>query len=249
MKHLIFYIVVFISTSCWGQSLFFNDLKNTLWSSDSSIADITHAKRNEFGLEKLSKPIDSLTTNRTIWYFRDSLRIKLYNTDLKQERLIGTFAYQIEGNHLIISFNKNAPILYSVGVTSTGTFALLTPSKDISIPLKTALKNSDRIDHVTFDLKFLLRSLPDNGWFLKLNADSSYEYIHWNGWGDTNGTVLETGKYVIKNNRVRLKPDQKKSDLSTTIFFLVTTSSTRIDDGPGIDCLESQGQVYCLYQQ
>jgi len=245
MKHTLFIILLFISTTGLGQTLFFDHLENSIWVSDSLIIH----KSDGFDLEKLHVSKDSIRINRTIWYFNDSLRITQYNASLKQETIIGIYAYHIERNQLIISFQETAPTSYQVGVTSTGNFVQLTKSNDISMPLKKAIKESSRIDGVTFDLKFLLRSLPDNGWFLKLNTDSSYEYTHWTGWGNPNGTILETGTYVIKNNRVKLKPDQKKSDLSTTSFFLVTSKSMEPDNHIYMDCIESNSHIYCLYQK
>lgn len=245
MKHTLFIILLFISTTVLGQTLFFDHLENSIWVSDSLIIH----KSDGFDLEKLHVSKDSIQTNRTIWYFNDSLRITQYNASLKQETLIGIYAYHIERNQLIISFQEVAPVSYQVGITSTGNFVQLTKSNGISMPLKKAINESLRIDGVTFDLKFLLRSLPDNGWFLKLNMDSSYEYIHWNGWGDSDGTILETGKYVIKNNRVKLKPDQKKSDLDSITFFLLTSKSMGPDNHIYMDCVESNSQIYCLYQK
>lgn len=115
--------------------------------------------------------------------------------------------------------------------------------------LKEILAASNIIDNETFDLKFLIRVLPDNGWFLKLNKDSSYEYIHWSGWGDSDGTILEKGKYEISKNKIELHSDHKKSELGKTRFYLLTSESNEIDNNITIDCVETKSKIYCLYQK
>jgi len=115
--------------------------------------------------------------------------------------------------------------------------------------LEEILPLSDTIDNETFELKFLIRVLPDNGWFLKLKNDSSYEYIHWSGWGDSDGTILEKGRYEILKNKVKLIPDKKKSELESSDFYLVTSVTNEIDNNITIDCTELDSKVYCLYKK
>jgi hypothetical protein len=114
--------------------------------------------------------------------------------------------------------------------------------------LSEILSLSDTIDNQTFELKFLIRVLPDNGWYLKLNQDSSYEYIHWSGWGDSDGTILEKGKYEISKNKIKLHPHGIKSELAKTQFYLVTSETNEIDNNITIDCIEVESKTYCLYQ-
>ena len=111
------------------------------------------------------------------------------------------------------------------------------------------LKNSKNITSETFDLKFLLRVLPDNGWFLKLNKDSTFEYIHWSGWGETEGTILEKGKYSIKNNLMKLESEKKYSELKNIEFYLVTSQNDTIDNNITIDCEKDGDLLYCLYHR
>lgn len=108
---------------------------------------------------------------------------------------------------------------------------------------------SDIIDDETFELKFLVRVLPDNGWYLKLNKDSTYAYTHWSAWGDSDGTILEKGKYEIVKNKIKLYPHKKKSELAKSQFYLVTSESNEIDDNITIDCVETESKIYCLYQK
>lgn len=109
---------------------------------------------------------------------------------------------------------------------------------------------SETIDNETFDLKFLIRVLPDNGWYLKLNKDSSYEYIHWSGWGDSDGTILEKGRYEVSKNKIKLHPDKKiRSALAKTQFYLVTSESNEMDNHITYNCAEAESKMYCLYQK
>lgn len=109
------------------------------------------------------------------------------------------------------------------------------------------LKDSEKITSKTFDLKFLLRALPDNGWFLKLNKDSTFEYIHWSGWGET--TILEKGTYSIQDNLLKIVPKKKNSDLKNIEFYLVTSQTDAIDNNITIDCVKDGGHFYCLYHR
>jgi hypothetical protein len=111
------------------------------------------------------------------------------------------------------------------------------------------LENSKKITSETFDLKFLLRTLPDNGWFLKLNKDSTFEYIHWSGFGNSEGTILEKGKYSIKDNLLNLESENRDSKLKNIEFYLVTSLTEAIDNNITIDCEKEGDQIYCLYHR
>lgn len=125
-----------------------------------------------------------------------------------------------------------------------------TLSDDLSFQtIEQILENSKKITSETFDLKFLLRTLPDNGWFLKLNKDSTFEYIHWSGWGNADGTVLEKGKYAIKNNSLNLTSEKRNSALKNSKFYLVTSHTELIDNNITIDCQRNGELIYCLYNR
>ena len=115
--------------------------------------------------------------------------------------------------------------------------------------IEQVLEGSKKITSETFDLKFLLRALPDNGWFLKLNKDSTFEYIYWSGWGEAEGTVLEKGKYSIKDNLLSLESEKRNSQLKTTEFYLVTSQTESIDNNVTIDCQKNGELIYCLYHR
>ncbi len=117
------------------------------------------------------------------------------------------------------------------------------------LSIEQILENSKKISSETFELKFLVRSLPDNGWFLKLNKDATYEYIYWSGFGEPEGTILEKGNYSIKNNRLKLAADKKKSQLKNSKFYLVTAPTDVIDNNFSIDCVKDGKVTYCLYHR
>lgn len=114
--------------------------------------------------------------------------------------------------------------------------------------LEEILSGSESITKETFDLKFLLRALPDNAWFLKLNKDSTFEYIHWSGWSETGITVLEKGSYSITDNLIQLKSDKSLSELASRSFYILTSDTKEIDNNITIDCVESDSKIYCLYK-
>ena len=132
MKQLITIIILLTSTfTSVGQSLFFDNLETTLWTSDISIIDSTNTigNGNGFGLENLNVSKDSIKIDRTIWSFKDSLIITYYDATRREESLIGKYEYKSDNNLLIISFENNDPTEYTVGIISTGSFVLLTKKK------------------------------------------------------------------------------------------------------------------------
>ena len=167
-------------------------------------------------------------------------KIKRIKTHFIQDR------YDNQMKRIVIILNL---ILFSLTCLSQTNVDSDTTRTSKFKPLDEILAVSDTIDNQTFDLKFLIRVLPDNGWYLKLNQDSSYEYIHWSGWGDSDGTILEKGKYEIKKNKIKLHPDIKKSELAKAQFYLVTSETNEIDNNITIDCLETASKTYCLYQK
>ncbi|MFK7786557.1 MAG: hypothetical protein AB8B56_15660 [Crocinitomicaceae bacterium] len=111
------------------------------------------------------------------------------------------------------------------------------------------LSESDIINNETFELKFLIRVLPDNGWYLQLHNDSSYEYIHWSAWGESDGTVLEKGEYEIRKNKIKLHSNEKKSELSKCRFYLLSSESNKVKSNITIDCAGTETKIYCLFKK
>ncbi|MFM9983612.1 MAG: hypothetical protein ACKVOK_00165 [Flavobacteriales bacterium] len=116
------------------------------------------------------------------------------------------------------------------------------------IPIESLLASSDTIHHKSFNFKFLIKVLPDNFWYLKLKKNGTYQYIHWSGWGDSDGDVIEEGKYVIDHNQLLLTSRNQDSQLAGYKLYLFTSVSNNIDNNFNIDCVERKSRVYCLYR-
>jgi hypothetical protein len=112
--------------------------------------------------------------------------------------------------------------------------------------IQTLLEASKPLHNETVKLKFPIRVLPDNGWFLKFYTDGHYEYVHWSAWRDDGGYILEHGSYSIDHNRILLAPKSEESEFKHSTFYLVTTTEY-IDNNITIDCKKWKGTTYCLY--
>lgn len=111
-----------------AQSLFFDNLKNSIWTSNGSYSDSTIKKAKEIPISKLTLPKDSIKFNATIWTFSDSsLAITYYDLKNKKESEVVTYKYAIDndkGKLKIIPNNSNT-MIYGAGITSTGNHVLL----------------------------------------------------------------------------------------------------------------------------
>ncbi len=130
LSTIFFFLVT--TTFCLGQSLFFDDIENSIWTTDSSFTKSTLTENQEIGLTKLRITKDSIRTDCVIWTFNDSLIVTYFDATLKQEKTIGKYAYKHENDNglLVITVDDNGPISYAVGIVSTGSFVLLTKKKE-----------------------------------------------------------------------------------------------------------------------
>jgi hypothetical protein len=94
MKQLIaITLLTILSMACLGQSMFFNNLEGSIWTSDSNVVDSTVSNISGFGLERLTAHKDSIKTDRTIWLFKEVLTITHYDATTKNETIIGSYDY------------------------------------------------------------------------------------------------------------------------------------------------------------
>ena len=125
-KIILFMFFANSSISSWAQSLFFDNLNNSVWRSEVSYNnDTTIRSENHIGLYRLRLPADSLKDNATIWEFKNKvLTIKHYNYQKRKYSLIGVFTYQTDPDKgiLKLSLNEGESIEYEVGITSTGNY-------------------------------------------------------------------------------------------------------------------------------
>lgn len=128
---LTLFFIISIAT-CFGQSLFFDELTNSTWTSESYHNDSTITTSKEIGLWNVRHSIDSLKVNGTIWTFKDGfLTINYYDCHLKKENFIASYKYQANPDKGIFKIirNNNKVLEYAVGIISTGSYAILVRTK------------------------------------------------------------------------------------------------------------------------
>lgn len=121
-------LIIFSTMTCFGQSLFFDNINNSTWKSGADYNDSTIRASKQIGLTKVYHSTDSLQVNVTIWTFKDEfLVVKHYDYRLKKDSLIVRYKYKVnaEKGILILTFNDKKSIEYEVGITSSGSFVLL----------------------------------------------------------------------------------------------------------------------------
>jgi hypothetical protein len=131
MKILTFnFFILAFSGIAFSQSLFFNNLDNSIWWSTLPINDSVIRSSKEIGLNKLNSQ-EELLENGTIWSFKnDSLRISQYDALQKRELLIASYKTEVEAaKNLIIVLQDKTRMSFSVGITSIGNYVLLTRIK------------------------------------------------------------------------------------------------------------------------
>lgn len=117
--------------TCFGQTLFFDNLENTTWLSVSRFSDSLLQNSKEIPLGKLIISKDSLRENVTVWNFKDGvLTISSFDIHEKNETLISTFQYQANSDKGILTIKTNNEELdFEIGITSTGNNALMIRKK------------------------------------------------------------------------------------------------------------------------
>ena len=134
MKSISLQIFLIASTiTCFGQTLFFEDLNIATWTSNSEISDSSLKYLKQIPLSKLIFSKDSIDKDVTIWTFRDSvLTIAKYDYHKKSETIVGKYKIQeLQGKYdLQIYFRDNLVLKYYVGILSTGNYAILFRAKE-----------------------------------------------------------------------------------------------------------------------
>ncbi len=119
--------------TCFGQSLFFDTINNSTWTSEAYYNDSTIRTSKKIGLGKLKHSGKFLEVNATLWIFKDELlTIKYYNFHLKKDSLVATYKYEVDADKgiLRIILNDNRILEYGVGIVATGSYALLIRKKE-----------------------------------------------------------------------------------------------------------------------
>ena len=133
MKNTFLTILLLISSlTCFGQSMFFNDLNSSTWTSSSDISDLTLKTYKEIPLAKLIYSRDSINKDVTIWTFRDSvLTIVTYSFQQKTDSIVGNYKYSVNDKNILqITLRDATAVKYKVGIVSTGYYAVLNRTKE-----------------------------------------------------------------------------------------------------------------------
>ena len=133
MKNTFLTMLLLISSlTCFGQSMFFNDLNSSTWTSSSDISDLTLKTYKDIPLAKLIYSRDSINKDVAIWYFRDSvLTIVTYSFQQKTDSSIGYYKYSVNDKNILqITLRDGTAVMYKVGIVSTGYYAVLNRTKE-----------------------------------------------------------------------------------------------------------------------
>lgn len=133
MKNTSLTILLLISTlTCFGQSMFFDDLKSSTWTSSSDISDLTLKSYKDIPLAKLIYSRDSINKDVTIWTFRDSvLTIVKYSFQQKTDSIVGEYKYSVNDKSVLqITLQDGTALKYKVGIVSTGYYSVLYRTKE-----------------------------------------------------------------------------------------------------------------------
>jgi hypothetical protein len=131
LKNIAFILILILPATGIGQTLFFDNLKNSVWTSEEHLNDVTILKQKEIGLWRLRITTDSVRVNKTIWAFNDSLVISYHTAAAGVDTVIIRYKYEVDkekGLLKIITADKEV-LTYEVGIISTGSYASLTRKK------------------------------------------------------------------------------------------------------------------------
>jgi hypothetical protein len=128
MKNCLFILLLLPNAaSCFAQSLFFDNLKNSAWTTDESLDASMIGNLKQISLIRLKIPEDSLKTNRTIWKFDDQLVIRHYDAGVNKDSLIAKCGYAIDRDkgRLTIIPNAGRKAKFDIAIESTASLVLL----------------------------------------------------------------------------------------------------------------------------
>lgn len=135
MKKIAFAILFVVTElTSFGQSLFFENLNNSSWTSNANISDSIIKSSKEIQLSRLKYSKDSINENVTMWNFKDSvLTILKYDYKAKTESIVASYKYEEQKDKGILQLNIDTKfsVNYGIGIASSGYSALLIRKKRI----------------------------------------------------------------------------------------------------------------------
>jgi hypothetical protein len=132
LKNITIILLFTLPAVCFGQTLFFDNLKNSVWTGEEHLNDVTILRQKEIGLQRLTTIPDSLPVNKTLWAFNDSLVLSYHNAGVGVDTVIARLKYEADKeNSLLRIFTANKGVLtYKVGISSTNNTAILIRRKN-----------------------------------------------------------------------------------------------------------------------
>jgi hypothetical protein len=128
MKYFVVISLLCCSLQIKSQTLFFDQLLNSTWTSETQLCDSSGVHKN-IGLSKCSSGLTGLKTGTFIWQFNKQLTISSCQAG-NEKKLLATYSYKTDrekGNLYI--YTNSGTICYKVGIVSTGNYALLSQKK------------------------------------------------------------------------------------------------------------------------
>jgi hypothetical protein len=128
---ILFFIFSLLPITGFSQSLFFDELNTTTWTSAATFSEADFEQKKEIPLSKLTMPQEKIDKDVSIWTFKDDvLTIVYFNATEQKTRLVGVFPFEvIDQNILQIQLKDGSNCNYKVGIVSTGNYAYLYPTK------------------------------------------------------------------------------------------------------------------------
>lgn len=128
---ILFFIFSLLPITGFSQSLFFDELNTTTWTSAATFSEADFEQKKEIPLSKLTMPQEKIDRDVTIWTFKDDvLTIVYYDVAKQQTRLVGVFPFEVMNETILqIQLKDGSNSNYKVGIVSTGNYAYLYPTK------------------------------------------------------------------------------------------------------------------------
>lgn len=129
MRFTILLFLFLAPNLCFGQNYLFDNLKNNKWTSNLTVTDFNFHDNKEIGLTKLNASINELKSDFSVWEFGENyLKVTNYKGGQKLDSLILDCTYDSNKNELhFFHFSQDSTFWnYSLAITSTGSFILMT---------------------------------------------------------------------------------------------------------------------------
>ena len=125
-------VLLLSGTDLRSQVLFNDSLETKVWIiSDTDFPDDFWSAK-KIGLQLRTNPDAAMSDKSMIWRFAETLSISIYNSKTEMEEIIHECDYSITDSlryPLEIKWTGDISSFYKIGITSTGTYAILSRKK------------------------------------------------------------------------------------------------------------------------